>query len=176
MLDLSRFPATQNLIADRFFVRAFAVTTPTNLPCVFARTEACLRRYAFTNPIWAIEDTYACSAEAALDKEPPAASCNAPTEISRRELPVSFTATATDACPARVEVGSVECDAPGTPSVPGVPGRPGPGRCRVTTDGDTLTIGRGTRVGTFVRWVATAIDTAGNTTSAVCETEMVRPQ
>jgi hypothetical protein len=170
LLDLGQFPATQNLPADRFFVRAFAVTDhPDPEEICVTDHEGCLRRYAFTNPIWAIETTYVCSGDAALDDVAPRVSCNTPPTTTRRSLPASFAAAASDVCPVRVEVGEVGCEPPGGP------GRPGSARCRVTAEGDTVTIARGTPAGTVVRWTATATDSAGNTAAAACRTEIVGP-
>jgi len=164
LLDLRLFPAMDNLPADRFFVRAFAITDtadPGDL-CV-ADHEGCLRRYAFTNPIWAIKDTYACSGEAALDQEAPTVSCNAPASIARRDIPESLTATAEDACPTVVRVSHAECGLPGQPSSQG---------CRVATRGDTLTLLRGSRAGVTVHWIATATDASGHAATANCQTEV----
>jgi hypothetical protein len=59
MLPLAAFEADYLAPGDRFFVRAFAETAPKNAAgCATsfpARQQgACIRHYAFTNPIWAI--------------------------------------------------------------------------------------------------------------------------
>ena len=168
VLDLRKFPATGNLPADRFFVRAFALTAAADPGgiCV-ADHESCLRRYAFTNPIWATEDTYVCGAKAALDHTAPKVSCNAPSTITPLDLPASFNATATDVCAVRVVVSGATCAPKG--------GGPSPAGCSVSATGSTVTIVSGGPTGTVIRWTATATDAAGNKTTAACQTKMAKP-
>ena len=60
-LDLSRFPVAPGVTPDRIFVRAFvrtdragsASSTECNAQSVAARAGQCIRRYAFSNPLWA---------------------------------------------------------------------------------------------------------------------------
>jgi hypothetical protein len=166
VLDLRKFPAMDNLPADRFFVRAFAMTAPPDPGglCV-ADHESCLRRYAFTNPIWVTEDTYVCGAEAALDHTAPKVLCNAPATITAIDLPASFTATATDVCPVRIQVSGIKCTSK--------TGSPSPG-CSVSASGSTVTVASGGPVGSVIRWSATATDAAGNRKSAACRTTMAQ--
>jgi hypothetical protein len=168
-LDLGQFPAMRNVPADRFFVRAFAVTEtrdPGDL-CVVDH-EGCLRRYAFANPIWVIDNTYACGAEASLDATSPETACNAPA-TTPADRDQSFAATAVDACPVSVELRDATCAAPSGPS------RPGEESCKVTVAGNTLTIAAGVPAGTVVRWTAAATDAAGNRSAVACQTEVRVP-
>jgi len=168
VLDLTRFHAMGNVPADRFFVRAFAVTHRPSDEEICTLQDACLERYAFTNPIWASEDSFACSKDAGLDTQAPQLACNAPPRVRRRDLPASFQATAEDVCASRVELSQAQCfSAAGE-------GRPLE-TCPVTIDGAALTVARGVRRGTVVRWLATATDVAGNAAAETCETEVGPP-
>lgn len=168
VLDLKRFPAMDNVPADRFFVRAFADTIPPVPDCpATTHTGPCLQRYAFANPIWAQDDTFLCSAEAGLDDVDPEAACNATETIVRQGLPTTFTATAEDLCGATLAVSGVQCYAENRN------GRITRRRCVVTTDGDDITIERAEGVGTVVAWNVTATDPAGNTTTIPCQTHTI---
>ncbi len=168
VLDLNRFPAMGNRRADRFFVRAFAVTGPAEGFCAPpVHRDGCLPRYAFTNPIWVVEKSYLCGAAAGLDTVAPEVACNAPATQWRRRLPRAFTATAEDLCDAEVEVHDVECyavHADGTRTQR---------RCVVRAEGDTIAIDRADGSGTIVAWQATATDPAGNSTTTRCQVEAV---
>ena len=165
-LDLRQFPVMQNLPADRFFVRAFAITAPRDAGCdPQIETGGCLTRFAFTNPIWATENSYLCSTETGLDTVAPAASCNVPPTISRQSLPLSFTATAVDLCGARISFGNFQCyaeHANGTTT---------PRQCVTVAAGDTVTVERAEGTSTIVSWDLTATDPAGNSTTIGCRTE-----
>jgi hypothetical protein len=166
VLDLNRFPAMGNRRADRFFVRAFAVTDAPDGICLSpADTGGCLRRYAFTNPIWGVEKTYLCSAAAGLDTVAPEVACNAPALLPRHLLPLTFTATADDLCGADVQIHDVQCYAVNAQGV--VTQR----HCVVGTDGDDITIDRADGEWTFVAWQATATDPAGNSTTTRCQVQ-----
>jgi hypothetical protein len=167
-LDLRQFPAMQNLPADRFFVRAFAITNPP-LPGCDAATYAgpCLSRYAFANPIWAQDDTFLCSAGAGLDTSAPTVACNAPPTIVRQALPRSFTASAEDLCGADLQASNVQCY---TVNRNGIRTQR---QCVVARDGGRVTIQRAEGTGTIVSWTATATDPSGHATSVSCQTQTV---
>jgi hypothetical protein len=167
-LDLSAFPAMDNLAADRFFVRAFAITAPPDSGCGDSVvTDGCLERYAFTNPIWAQEDTYLCGADAGLDSLAPTLACNAPATIIRQSLPQSITATSEDLCPNTISVSDIECFAINDLGVKT------PRHCVVSASGSTVNIWRADGTGTIVSWIATATDAAGNSAAINCQTEAV---
>jgi hypothetical protein len=71
VLDLGAFQAAQNVPGERFFVRAFA-QTHSKACSPLSIHEPCVRRYAFTNPVWAItqSDSGACPEDPqALDRD-----------------------------------------------------------------------------------------------------------
>ncbi len=118
-----------------------------------------------------------------VDTAAPAAPvCNAPETIHRRETPISFTATATDACSeVTVEVTGFECVKPrrrggssdsSSGSKSDSSGRRG---CRVEADGATLSILRPGGNGTIINWTVTATDASGDSSTAACSTQVVKP-
>ena len=175
VLDLTQFPAMNNVPADRFFVRAFADTVPpafaTDPPLYECHPEItvgpCLSRYAFANPIWAQDDTFLCSAEAGLDTVAPVAVCNTDETTVRQALPRSFTATSEDLCGAAMSISDIQCymvNRNGTTTQR---------HCVTATDGGKLTIQRADGGGTIVAWKVTATDPSGNSTTISCQTQAI---
>ncbi len=106
-----------------------------------------------------------------VDDTPPAIVCNAPDTIIPPDAPISFTATATDNCDASAVVTSYDCWTIN-----------GSGRrvdktesCVVSFAGDTLTVDDSGGVGDHIEWTVEATDGSGNTTTATCEIEVIRP-
>jgi hypothetical protein len=100
-----------------------------------------------------------------LDGELPAIACNAPATIPASAAPISFTATAVDACSvASVAITTLDCF--GTTRKGKRVARRG---CKVTASGDTITVSRAGRVGNHVQWTVLATDASGNEASAICE-------
>jgi len=105
------------------------------------------------------------------DEAAPVVSCNAPDAIAPWQRNLSFTATAEDdkdPAPA-VEVGDVECERAG--------GRwwkkwRKPPACRVTAEGDTVTIERTGMAFGRISWTATATDQAGNVGTEHCSVKV----
>ena len=106
-----------------------------------------------------------------VDSTPPEISCNAP-RVTPPGTPVSFTATATDACDNDVitTLTGFSCHrlANGKEVDKTKP-------CDVTLNGPTLTLGHSLGVGNHVVWTATAKDDAGNQSTVTCELEIARP-
>jgi len=107
-----------------------------------------------------------------VDEAAPEIQCNAPGTIVPPDAPISFTATATDACgPAGAQVMAYDCfklthkgkriDKTGS--------------CVVAIDGDTVTIHDSGGVGTTIEWTVEATDGGGNSISMTCSVEVVKP-
>jgi hypothetical protein len=114
-----------------------------------------------------------CSATVTVvDEAAPVIACNAPATIVPPDAPVSFTATAADACGgASAEVVAYDCflftkkgkriDKTGS--------------CEVTFAGDTITITDSGGVGDTITWLVAADDGSGNEITMQCEVEVVNP-
>jgi len=108
-----------------------------------------------------------------LDTTAPAIDCHAPATITPPDAPVSFKATATDTCgaPPAVVIDNVQC----------FHVKPNGGledawqSCRVTTQGDTITIRNTGGVNGIIRWVTRATDGAGNVGRRTCEVNVGNP-
>jgi subtilisin-like proprotein convertase family protein len=107
-----------------------------------------------------------------VDAAAPEIQCNAPATITPPDAPISFTATATDACgPAVAEVVAYDCfkltqkgkriDKTGS--------------CAVAIDGDTVTVDDSGGVGTTIEWTVEATDGGGNAIVMVCAVEVGNP-
>ncbi len=107
-----------------------------------------------------------------VDATPPVLQCNTPATIVPPDAPISFTATATDACGAvTVEVTAYDCykftkkgkriDKTGS--------------CAVQLAGDTTSILDSGGVGTTIEWSVTATDGGGNEVTETCTTDVVNP-
>jgi len=115
----------------------------------------------------------ACTATVTVvDRAAPLVECNAPETITLRQVPISFTATASDNCQvASVEVANATCQLIGlNGNVVELPWR----ACRVSLEGDTLTVPRAPGVRRRITWEATATDGAGNSITRSCETTVLR--
>ncbi len=106
------------------------------------------------------------------DRAAPVVECNAPETISLWQVPISFTATASDNCQvASVEVANATCELIALDgNVVELPWRP----CRVSLEGDTLTVPPAPGVRRRITWEATATDGAGNSITRSCETSVLR--
>jgi uncharacterized repeat protein (TIGR01451 family) len=121
--------------------------------------------------VYGAEDS--CQADVIVqDGTAPVISCNASISIIPPDAPISFTATASDDCGAAgVTINSYDCfkltkkgkriDKTGS--------------CVVAISGDTVTILDSGGVGDHITWLATASDGAGNSSTAICEVEVVNP-
>ena len=100
------------------------------------------------------------------DEAAPFVSCNTPPSISAWEMPVSFTATATDNCGLRsVAVLSPSCHQ-------GTSGLLSQDLCRFVTAGDTVTVESSGR-SSQIRWLAEAVDQSGNRIERQCSVDVV---
>ncbi|HSR52374.1 MAG TPA: DUF5011 domain-containing protein [Acidobacteriota bacterium] len=108
-----------------------------------------------------------------VDTTPPVISCNAPATITPPDAPISFTATAEDACegPVTAEITAFDCfwTNPAGKLVDKT------NSCVVSFDGDTLTIDDSGGVGDTIEWTVTAEDSFGNASSETCGVEVVNP-
>ena len=102
----------------------------------------------------------------------PVVQCNTPDTIAKKDVPISFTATATDACSVPiVMVTDFDCfkftkkgkRVDRTKS------------CQISFGGDTINILNSGGVGTHISWTVTASDGNGNQTSATCEVIVEKP-
>jgi hypothetical protein len=105
-----------------------------------------------------------------VDTTKPLLACNAPSTISPPDAAVSFRATATDSCgaPPPVVVSNVEC----------MQIRPDGTlaswkACKVTTEGDTVTIANAGGVNGVIKWKAHAVDAGGNAAEQECQVNVV---
>ncbi|HSR50205.1 MAG TPA: immunoglobulin-like domain-containing protein [Acidobacteriota bacterium] len=107
------------------------------------------------------------------DTLPPVISCNAPATITPPDAPISFTASAEDACEGTVaaEVTSFDCywTNPSGKLVDKT------NSCVVSFEGDTLTIEDSGGVHDTIEWTVTAEDTFGNMASETCSVAVVNP-
>lgn len=106
------------------------------------------------------------------DEAAPVIACNAPAQIVPPDAPISFTATASDACgAATAEVVAYDCfkhtkkgkriDKTGS--------------CVVALDGATVTIADGGGVGTTIEWLVAAEDGSGNAIEMTCSLVVANP-
>ncbi len=107
-----------------------------------------------------------------VDQTGPVISCNAPATITPPDAPVSFTATASDACgSATAQVTSYDCYT-FTRKGKRIDKR---GSCAVTILGDTITINDSGGVGDIIEWTVSATDGSGNTSQSTCSVTVVKP-
>jgi subtilisin-like proprotein convertase family protein len=107
-----------------------------------------------------------------VDETGPVISCNAPATITPPDAPVSFTATASDACgSATVEVTAYDCYT-FTKKGKRIDKR---GSCAVEILGDTVTITDSGGVGDIIEWTVSATDANGNTSQTTCQVTVVNP-
>lgn len=107
-----------------------------------------------------------------VDTTAPVISCNNPPTISPRDAPITFCATATDACgDVEVSITGFRCFAIN-----------GAGKlidksesCVVSVQDNCITITDSGGVGTFIEWNVTAIDECGNVSNETCIVEIVNP-
>jgi hypothetical protein len=189
-LDLAEFPASccvadvcQTCPADRHYVRAFAETVVRDAPgCMSGSQDVdlayrrgdCIRRYAYTNPIWIQDTSQLCGAESGVDTRPPVIECNAPDTIAPNDAPAEFEATARDDCGSTVEIVDYECFS-FTKKGKKVDRKDGHGGCAATLEGAVIRIGDTGGVNDHVRWTVAATDEAGNTSQASCQVSVVLP-
>ncbi len=107
------------------------------------------------------------------DTTPPSVFCNAPNIIVPPDVPISFTATATDVCDAEVEVvvTGFECfmfTKKGKKIDKGE-------SCVVTFGDDTVNIFDSGGVGDHIKWTIVATDDSGNQTVDMCEVVVANP-
>ncbi len=106
------------------------------------------------------------------DGAAPVVACNAPAAITPPDAPVTFTATASDACgAAAVEVTGTDCF---------METRKGKrvdktGSCVVARDGDQVTVIDSGGVGDTIVWTVSAEDAAGNTIEQLCSVAVENP-
>lgn len=107
-----------------------------------------------------------------VDKTPPIIQSNAPDTIKPPDVPISFTATATDDCEvSSVIITNYDCyfingagkEVDKTES------------CVVSINGDTITIEDSGGVGDIITWTVTANDSNGNIVSEIFEVKVVNP-
>ncbi len=122
----------------------------------------------------AVDVSDSCEASVTvLDLTPPVIACNAPAVIVPADVPISFTAAASDNCGVAqtlvTEFTCLKLTKKGkiidmTES------------CVVSIAGDTITILDPKRVVIHISWVVVATDGSGNTTDVICEVEVLRPE
>jgi hypothetical protein len=106
------------------------------------------------------------------DTTPPILACNSLPTVTPPQIPISFTATATDTCDPDVvpTITAYDCftfnnkgkKVDKTSS------------CKVSFLGDTVTIKHSGGVGTIITWDVTVTDAGGNTTTETCEVLAVK--
>jgi hypothetical protein len=104
-----------------------------------------------------------------VDDMPPTIACNT-YDITKKDAPVSFTATATDNCPpVTITVSGLRCyriKKDGTEK---------PKKCKhVSVSGATVTIAKAPSPCTYIEWTVTATDPSGNTVTKVCRVHVVK--
>jgi hypothetical protein len=106
------------------------------------------------------------------DEAPPVIDCGAPETVAPPDAPLTFTASATDACgAASVTITGWEC------FMLTKKGRPvdKTEACAATTDGGSFTIDGSGGVGTMITWIVEATDSAGNTATQECAVRVANP-
>lgn len=118
-------------------------------------------------------ESSSCTATVTVtDDTPPAISCNAPPSITPPDAPVSFTATATDACAAAtVEVTDYDCFK-FTSKGKRIDKRDS---CVVRFSGATFTVLDSGGVGDTIQWTVSADDGNGNTSETTCTMTVLKP-
>jgi hypothetical protein len=131
-----------------------------------------------TEVLWTVTDddenqASATQSVSVVDTTPPEIACNAVSEITPPDAPISFTASATDQCsgPLTAEITSYDCfkltkkdkRISKTES------------CLVSIAGDQITILDTGGVADMIGWEVTATDGSGNNTTAECLVTVVKP-
>ena len=131
-----------------------------------------------TDVLWTATDDDGNQASATqsvliVDTTPPDIACNAVSEITPPDAPISFTASATDQCygPLTAEITSYQCfkltkkgkriDKTNS--------------CVVSIAGDQITILDSRGVADMISWEVTATDGSGNNTTTECLVTVVKP-
>jgi streptogramin lyase len=106
-----------------------------------------------------------------VDTTPPVIACNSPATITPPDVPLSFVATVDDLCGSDVLIVGYDCWAVN-----------GAGKliskldgCEVVTAGASITIHESGGVGTHIDWFVEATDPSGNTSTAKCSVEVMKP-
>jgi hypothetical protein len=106
-----------------------------------------------------------------VDTTAPVISCNA-NDIVPGDVPVSFTATATDEC-GSATVSIVNVTAYKIANNGKIIDKSD--STEIEVNGDTITITDSGGVGTIIEWTTVAVDECGNSTTAVCSVTVVNP-
>ncbi|NIS75953.1 MAG: hypothetical protein GTO08_11925 [Deltaproteobacteria bacterium] len=107
-----------------------------------------------------------------IDNTLPEIECNSPDTIVPPDVPISFTASASDNClDPSVEIMEYDCFM-FTMKGKRIDKTEG---CVVQIPDDTITISDSGGVGDHITWTVTATDSSGNTTTTSCEVEVVNP-
>jgi subtilisin-like proprotein convertase family protein len=114
-----------------------------------------------------------CSATVTVvDNTPPVVACNAPASITPPQAPISFTASAADACGSTtIAVQSYDCFT-FTNKGKRIDKRDS---CVVSFSGATLTIINSGGVGDIIQWTVAAHDGSGNSTQTTCTAHVLNP-
>jgi hypothetical protein len=104
------------------------------------------------------------------DDTPPTVACNVG-PVTPATVPAAFTATGGDNCDVSVEVHDLSCFR----VLPNGNVQDRTGSCVVSLVGATATITDTAGVGTHITWSATATDSAGNSTTELCEVVVGNP-
>lgn len=109
-----------------------------------------------------------------VDSTPPVIECNNPDTIKPPDVPISFTATATDNCDDTpvVEITEFDCFLIVYPIEKRIDKT---GSCEVSITNDTITILDSGGVDTHITWTSRATDSCGNVSEKTCETLVVNP-
>jgi hypothetical protein len=118
-------------------------------------------------------ESSSCSATVTVvDATPPVVSCNAPPSITPPQAPISFTASATDACgTATATVQSYDCFT-FTNKGKRIDKRDS---CVVGFGGATVTISDSGGVGDIIQWTVSAQDGSGNSVQTTCTVTVLNP-
>ena len=118
------------------------------------------------------DEAATCTAKVTVvDETDPVIACNAPATIVPSDLPISFTATATDNCSVQsVQVTEFDC----TKTTKKGKVKDKNETCVVSFDGDTLTIDDSAGI-TAISWTVEASDGSGNTTPKTCLVDVIKP-
>lgn len=150
---------------------------PDGGPLTFTQTPAGPYGLGETSVVLTVEDDQGASATCRAtvrveDRAAPIVDCNAPVLITPPDVPIAFTATATDNC----GVASVAVVEPDCHTLNGAGKRVDKtGSCGLELEGATLTVSDSGGVGDILTWKAVATDIAGNTLVRNCRTEVVNP-
>ena len=110
------------------------------------------------------------------DEDAPTIGCNAPPTVSAEDVPISFTATATDDCDggAASSITHFECHL-GFEDDERCADFITPPSCVVRIDGGTITVLDPGEWGDRVNWTVLAVDNFGNEQQVICEIEVPAP-